>query len=108
VIVSFETEQLQRTCYALGVAEAEYGAVHAQALITLIADIEAFDNAYELIDFFGLHSDNQLGDSLSLAIGSEYRATLVAVGKKYQPDAGGRLNWSRVTRLKLVNITESR
>jgi hypothetical protein len=108
LIVSFETEQLQRTCYSLAVAEVEYGAVHAQALITLIADIEAFDNACELIDFFGLHSDDQVGDSLSLAIGSEYRTTLVAVGKKYQRDAGGRLNWSSVRRLKLVDITGCR
>jgi len=105
LIVSFETVALQQACYVLELAEEQFGAVHAQALIALLADIEAFATTAELIDFLGEDAAVALDDSLSLPIGSDYRATLVATGTRYHKDAGSRVVWSSVTRLKLVEIT---
>ncbi|TRW15132.1 hypothetical protein [Glacieibacterium frigidum] len=105
MIVSYETPALQQACFSLEVAEAEYGAVHAQALIALIADIEAFENVAELADFWGDELLVTIDDSLSLPIGAHYRASLAAVGTRYRRDAGGRVVLSSVTRLKLLAIT---
>lgn len=105
MIVSFETAALQQTCLVLELAEEQFGAVHAQALIALLAEIEAFGTAAELIDFLVDDAPIALDDSLSLPIGSDYRATLVATGTRYGRDHEGRVVWSSVTRLKLVQIT---
>jgi hypothetical protein len=103
LIVSFKTVALQKACLVLELAEEQFGAVHAQALIALLAEIEAFGTAAELIDF--LDAPVALNDSLSLPIGSDYRATFTATGARYGRDDEGRVVWSSVTRLKLMQIT---
>jgi hypothetical protein len=108
LIVSYDTTALQQACYVLEHAEQQYGAVHAQALIALIADVEAFDNGAELIDFWNEELVITNDDSLLLPVGADYRATLTAVGSRYQRDADGRVVWSSVTRLKLLAITRCR
>lgn len=108
MIVSYETPALQQACLALELAEQQYGAVHAQALIALIADIEAFENVGELADFWGDEVLITNNDSLSLSVGAHYRATLAAVGTRHQRDAGGCVVWTSVTRLKLLAITGRR
>lgn len=105
MIVSFETAALQQACLVLELAEEQFGAVHARALIALLAEIEAFGTAAELIDFLGDEAAVALNDSLSLPIGSDYRATLVATGTRYGRDDEGRVAWLSVTRLKLMQIT---
>jgi hypothetical protein len=105
LIVSYDTTALQQACYVLEQAEQQYGTVHAQALIALIADVEAFENAAELIDFWDEDLFITNDDSLSLPIGADYRATLASVGNRYRRDADGRVVWSSVTRLKLLAIT---
>lgn len=105
MIVSFETAALQQACYVIELAEEQFGAVHAQALIALLADIEAFETGAELIEFLGDDAAVALDDSLSLPIGSDYRAALVAAGARYSRDGSGRVVWSSVTRLKLLKIT---
>lgn len=106
MIVSFATAALQQACYVLELAEEQFGPVHAQALITLLADIEAFETGAELIEFFGDDAAVASNDSLSLPIGSDYRAALVAAGARYSRDGSGHVVWSSVTRLKLVEIAE--
>lgn len=105
MIVSYETTALQQACFALELAERQYGAVHAQALTALIADIEAFENVGELIEFWGDELFITIDDTLSLPVGAHYRAMLAAVGARYRRDAEGRVVWSSVTRLKLLAIT---
>jgi hypothetical protein len=104
LIVSYDTTALQQACYVLEQAEQLYGAVHAQALIALIADVEAFENGAELMEFWDEDLLIANDDSLSLPVGADYRAALTAVGNRYQRDADGRVIWSSVTRLKLLAI----
>ncbi len=105
IIISFEDQQLYETCVSLQRAEQAYGTVTAAALVTFISDAQAFENVGELIDFHGDDEIIFLADSLSVAIGSEYRATLVVVGKRYTRDGAGNVVWPSVTRLKLVEIS---
>lgn len=85
-------------------AEQQLGVVHAQALASTIADVEAFSDAEELIGFFGDEVLIGGDDSLALPIGSAYRAVFFAAGAKFIRDAAGRVVWSTVTRMKLMDI----
>lgn len=107
MIVSYDTAALQQACSVLEQAEQQYGAVHAQALIALIADVEAFENGAELIDFWNEDLVMTNDDSLLLPVGADYRAALAAVGNRYKRDSDGRVVWSSVSRLKLLAITGS-
>jgi hypothetical protein len=105
IYISFEGEALHGICVDLDKAEQAYGSVAAQALVTLISDAEALETAGELIDWLGGDANISPDDSLSVAIGSDYRATLVVVGTRYTVDSDGHVVWSSVTRLKLLQIS---
>ena len=86
-------------------AEQRFGSALAQALISLIADAEAFDSADEMIAFFGPDAHVGEDNSLSIAIGSDCRAKFVPVGVKFTRDDNGRADWTTVQRLKLVKVS---
>lgn len=105
ITISFDSQQLHDDCVNLQRAEQLFGSINAEALVTFLSDAAAFENVGELIEFL----DGQIGinfdDSLFVAIGSEYRAALVVVGKRFLRDANDRIVWDSVTRLKLVDIS---
>lgn len=103
--ISFEDDALHDCCVDLQRAEQKYGSVHAEALVTFISDAMAFENVSELLDFPGNDLNILPNDSLCVSIGSDYCAILVAVGRRFDRDANGRVVWSTVTRLKLVKIS---
>lgn len=105
ITISFEDQSLHDLCVDLHRAEQLFGSVHASALVTFISDVVALENAGELIDFLGGDVEVSLDDSLSVAIGSDYRATLVVAGRRFDRDADRRVVWATVTRLKLVEIS---
>jgi hypothetical protein len=105
IIISFEDQALHDTCVDLERAELTLGSVGASALVGFISDAMAFDNMDELIDFLGGDAQILEDDSLSVSIGSDYRAALVAVGKRVVRDPAGRIVWSSVKRVKLVQIS---
>jgi hypothetical protein len=73
--------------------------------VTFISDAMAFENVSELLDFLGEGVDILSDDSLSVAIGSDYHAILIVVGKRFNRQANGRIVWTSVTRLKLLEIS---
>lgn len=105
IIISFEDEQLHQVCVNLQRAEQMFGSMNAEALVTFISDAQALENVAELIELIGEDARILLDDSLSVAIGAEYRAALVVAGRRFDRDADGRVVWSSVTRLKLVEIS---
>lgn len=70
-----------------------------------IGDIEALTNGRDLVDFFG--EDAKItGDSMiSLRFGSSCCIKFVAVGAKLERNADAGLDWRKVMRLKLIEIT---
>lgn len=105
IIISFEDQVLHDSCVKLERAEQMFGSVHANALVTFISDALASENACEMIALLGGAVKIGPDDSLSVAIGTDYRATLVVVGKRFARDAHGRIVWASVTRLKLTEIS---
>lgn len=88
-------------------AEQRLGSARAQALVSLIADAEAFQNANELIEFFGSEAHVSENGSISLAIGSDYRVEFVAAGVRFVRYADGRVDWTSVQRLKVLYLSRS-
>lgn len=105
ITISFEDQPLHDTCVDLERAEQLFGSVSAAALVNFISDAMAFENVQQLADFLGDDIKILGDDSLSVAIGSDYRAALVVAGKRFDRDAAGRVVWSSVARLKLVQIS---
>lgn len=106
MIISFETQDLQRICCHIDVAESELGPGHAGALTTALADIEAFATAAEVLEFWAGEAELHADDSLSIAVGPVYVATFVPVGARIARDEHGEVDWTSVTRLKILNLRE--
>jgi len=105
IILSFQDSRLHDICTDLDRAERHYGRVEAQALVTLISDAHALENAQELID---LHEGEIFvldDDSLLVLISADYRAAFIAVGTRFARSDDGRIRWNSVTRLKLVEVS---
>ena len=75
--------------------------------MSLIADAEALDSADELIDYLGPAAQVDEDDTLVLTIGSEYLGEFVVLGTRAIHNENGKVDWSSVQRLKLVNILRS-
>jgi hypothetical protein len=105
LIVSFQTREQLDQCASLEAAEQWLGTPDAQLLIGTLADIEAFDDASELINFFGNDAKILPNGFLSLPLGPNYRAMFVAVGAKLARSGDGSLDWTKIQRLKLVEIS---
>jgi hypothetical protein len=105
LIISFDTPDLRDCCSSLDVAEQRLGSAHAQALVSLIADAEAFENANDLIMFFGSGAQAAGDNLICVPTGSEYRAIFVAVGVRFVRTPDGSIDWSSVQRLKLVDLS---
>jgi Zn-dependent peptidase ImmA (M78 family) len=105
ITISFEDQSLHDACVDLQRAEQLFGSVNAASLVTFISEAAAFENAGELIDFLGGDAKVSSRDSLSVAIGSDYWATLVVVGRRFDRSADGGVVWSSVTRrLAFFNV----
>lgn len=105
IIISFEDQTLHDTCVDLERAEQLYGSISAAALVNFISEAMAFEHVGELIEFLGDGIKISFEDSLLLSIGSEHQAVLTVAGTRFSRDAGGRVVWATVTRLKLRRIS---
>lgn len=105
ISISFENDSLHDVCVDLERAELQFGTVSASALINFISEAEAFEDAAELIDFYGDDIEISGDDSLFMALSAQHRATLVVVGKQFKRGEDGRVVWKTATRLKLVDVS---
>jgi spermidine/putrescine-binding protein len=101
--ISFISAQWKQICTKIEVAQEEMGAQSATDLMTFLAEAESAENAAELIDFRGEEIGE--GDSLSFAIGSDYRATLTVVGQQPTRKPSGEIDWDSVQHM-MIGITK--
>ena len=88
----------------MGKAEELLGSLHAQAFINLVAEIEAFGSAADLMDFLGDGACVVNDDALHLTIGLDYEGSFLAVDARIVRTDTGTIDWTSVRRLKLVQI----
>lgn len=103
LVVSYESRELADRCTKLEVAQAWLGATEAQALIDLIADLEAFPNADEAMTYWGATADGQA--LIMLDFSRRHRAILRPLGD-VPNDADGTPDWAQVRRLMLAAVVE--
>lgn len=106
VIVSFESERLRALCLEASRAEAEFGNAVASDLRTMIAEIEAWDNAREWLSNLGAAGWNCCGDCVTVPFGGDHCAEFQVVGQRYRKSKENdeQVDWSSVQRLKLLAI----
>lgn len=104
MIVSYDCDELRRACLDIDEAQRCLGMGDAQALVTLVADIEAMGDCGEFLAFAAPEARVSGNDSLTVSIGSEYEAVFVPAGERFVRAQGGAIDWSSVRRLKLVQI----
>ena len=103
LIISFNTKSLRNYCESLERAEGIIGPEHARDLMTVLSDAEAVDTAVELIDLYTPYVVLD-GESVSLPVGTQYRAYFIAIGNALLRDPATRLDWSLVRRLKMMEL----
>lgn len=105
ITISFEHAEHHETCSNLERAEQLLGSVSAGELVRFLSDAAASNNVGDLIDLLGEDIKISGDDSLSVAIGSDYRADLIAMGQHVKRDGDDRVIWTSVIRLKLMAIS---
>lgn len=104
IVISYCTREFAHRCTKLEIAQKWLGPINAQALIDLIADAEALENAQALIDFYGAKIEE--GGFLLIRFSPQFKATLKPIGPKMPRTAGGTPAWELVRRLMLVEVEE--
>ena len=104
MIVSFSRRDLRDLCQAYDRANQEFGPSVAQALFRLLAEIEAAETIEEVVSLYVDAAKFGEGDSLLVAFASECEARFEAVQAQRTLDGCGRLDWSKVRRLKLTQV----
>lgn len=104
IVISYRSRELAHRCTKLETAQQWLGPTNAQALVDLIADAEAFENAQALIDFY----DAKIQEDHSFLVGfsPQCEAVLMPIGSKMLRTAGGTPAWEQVRRLMLIEIRE--
>lgn len=104
MVISFDTSDLQECCCEFAAAESKFGYSDARSLMTMLADLEAFNNGSEILDLYGSNAIHEENASIVLEFGSNFQAKFVPVGRRFEIDAQGWVKWQTVSRLKLMCI----
>lgn len=102
MILSFATMQLRDACQKLEAADEAFGSKQAQALFSLLADVETAQNGTELQ---ALYTDSMTEgeDSLSIVFAPQCIAEFEVV--QAASTAGrGQIDLAKVRRLKLTKV----
>lgn len=92
-----------QACSIHSEAERSFGRFGARELMTTIADLEAFDNAAELIAFLDHNAEIVGENELAITVGSNVMS-LVPVGAGFEKNDSGSVGWVTVSNLKLMSI----
>lgn len=104
IVISYRSRELAHSCTKLDMAQHWLGPTNAQALIDLIADAEALENAQALIDF---HNAKVLEDnSLSIALSPKCEVVLMPIGPEIRQARHGAPVWKNIRRLMLIEVKE--
>lgn len=90
-------------CSSLAEAEKELGPGDAVALRSLLADLEAADNATDFLELAGDDATIE-EDRIRMRVGAKTDASFVVVGLDHKVLSAGRPDWSTVLRLKLTDV----
>lgn len=101
--VSYSSQEWAMRCSRIEVAQEWIGPIEAQALIQVIADLEALQNVADAIDFLDAEIDD--AGNIKVPVSRKRIALLRSVPIVAEKQLAG-INWSQVRRLQLFDIVE--
>ncbi|RFB94429.1 hypothetical protein B5K08_09560 [Rhizobium leguminosarum bv. trifolii] len=102
--ISFENDELRDSCCLYERGEETFGPFLANIVFNMLAEAEAADNAVEWHEILVNDLLSCGADAFQIAVGPDYIANFVPVGRKYAVGEDGKTEWSSVTRLKVTAI----
>lgn len=104
LVVSYATRDLAHRCTKLVEAQEWIGPTEAQALVDMIADLQACENAAEAMDFRGAFVE--AGNSVRIDFSPSRFARFSPVTGKAPANAEDVPDWQQVRRLRLDEVGE--
>jgi hypothetical protein len=105
LIVSYATKALRESCVKREQADEAFGPSAAQSLFRMLADVEAAENASEVLSLYEGAVEIAEGDSLSINFAPECHAKFDPVDVKRK--GCDVRDWAQVQRLKLTHVQVS-
>lgn len=106
--IAFQTRELRATCESPTRAKRELGEPESKALCRVLADMNAVEAVSELFEM-GLEVENCIQGQGTLRFQlSEVLSLYCNVNQQNVPTNGEKIDWARVTRLKVVRIGSSK
>ena len=104
--LSFEQKSLRDLCEDPSKAERELGQATATTLHARLSDLRAIERISQIpIGNPQIYGDPS-GDRMSIDLGNKYKLVFCANHNKLPIAASGFVDWSRVTRIRILGIEE--
>ena len=101
--LAFHDENIRKVCESTISAKRKYGGVAGPSLHARLADLKAADSPVDLVDLGFADFDKTGNDQIVIFLDDGYRVNAVA-NHKPPPGLLGQLDWSKVTRVKILSI----
>jgi hypothetical protein len=101
--LAFQNENLRKVCESTVSAKRKYGGLAGPSLHARLADLKAADSPADLVDLGFAEFDQTSNDRLVIFLDERYRVYAVA-NHKPLPGLPGKLDWTQVTRIKILSI----
>lgn len=101
--LAFQDENIRKVCESNISAKRKYGCIAGPSLHARLADLKAADSPVELIDLGFAAFDKFENDRIVIFLDEGYRIH-AAANHNPPPVLAGKLDWSKVTRVKILSI----
>lgn len=101
--LAFQDDNLRKVCESSISAKRKYGGVAGPSLHARLADLRAADSPVDLVELGFAKFDGAPNDRIVIFLDDFYRLYAVA-NHKPPPGKPGKLDWSQVTRVKILSI----
>jgi hypothetical protein len=101
--LAFQDENLRKVCESPVSAKRKYGEVAGPSLHARLADLKAADSPADLVEWGFAEFDKMCSDQIVIFIDDRYHVR-AAANHKPPPGRSGQLDWTQVTRVKILSI----
>ena len=101
--LAFQDENLRKVCESSISAKRKYGGIAGPSLHARLADLKAADSPAELVGWGFAKFDELSNDRIIVFLDDSYRLYAMA-NHKPPPGKLGKLDWTQVTRVKILSI----
>lgn len=102
--LAFQDDKLRQVCESTVSAKRRFGVSAAESLRNRLADLQACANVAELMSLGFTTVDKGTEARIFVSMADGYTVIAVANNRPEPRLQGGRLDWKRVTRLKITSI----